>query len=116
MVNTCAVVGCGKRSDRDKEISFYRLPAEVSHQGEKTKELSKKRRELWLSRLHRANSLPTSHTRVCSLHFAGGREQLLSKCTGSGCGCNGSILPTYTKIKEVRGSVNEFVISMYTAN
>ena len=41
MVNTCAVVEYGKRSDRDKEISFYRLPVEVSHQGEKTRELSK---------------------------------------------------------------------------
>ena len=82
MVNTCAVVGCGKRSDRDKEKSFYRLPAEVSHQGEKTRELSKKRRELWLSRPHRANFLPTSHTRVWSLHFVGGKgtNKLVCQC------------------------------------
>ena len=26
MVNFCAVVGCSNRSDREKEISFYRLP------------------------------------------------------------------------------------------
>ena len=31
MVNFCAVVGCGKRSDRDKGISFYRLPAVITH-------------------------------------------------------------------------------------
>ena len=42
MVNFCAVVGCSNRSDREKEISFYHLPAMIFHQGEKTRELSQK--------------------------------------------------------------------------
>ena len=69
----CAVVGCGMRSGRDKGISFYRLPAEITHQGERTRELTKKRRALWLARIHRADLKPTNHTRVCSKHFIGGK-------------------------------------------
>ena len=42
MVNFCAIVGCGKRSDRDKETSFYQLPAVITHQGERMHELSEK--------------------------------------------------------------------------
>ena len=41
MLNFCAVMGCGMRSDQDKGVSFYRLPAEISHQGEMTEELTK---------------------------------------------------------------------------
>ena len=26
MVNTCAVLGCTARSDKNKELSFYRVP------------------------------------------------------------------------------------------
>ena len=74
MVNFCAIVGCGRRSGRDKGVSFYRLPAEVTHQGERTRELSKKRRDLWIARIHRANFKPTDHTRVCSRHFVGGKH------------------------------------------
>ena len=39
MVNFCAIIGCGNRSDRDKEVSFYRLPAHITHQGKGTEEL-----------------------------------------------------------------------------
>ena len=74
MVNFCAVVRCSKRSGRDKRVSFYRLPAEITHQWERTQELSKKRRALWLSRIRRANFKPTDHTRICSRHFVGGKH------------------------------------------
>ena len=73
MVNFCAVVGCGMCSDRDKGVSFYRLPAEISHEGEMTQELTKRRRALWLARIHRRDLKPTHHTRVCSRHFIGGK-------------------------------------------
>ena len=73
MVNFCAIIGYGNRSDRDKEVSFYRLPAPITHQGKKTEELSEKRRALWISRIHRANFMPSGHTRVCSRHFVGGK-------------------------------------------
>ena len=73
MVNFCSVVGCSKRSNRDKDVSFYRIPAEISHQGERTQELSKKRRDLWISRIGRADFQPNPHSRVCSRHFIGGK-------------------------------------------
>jgi len=75
MVNFCAVVRCGNRSDREKEMGFYRLPAVVEHQGEKTHELSQRRRDLWLARIHRADLGPEKYpyTRVCSLHFISGK-------------------------------------------
>ena len=75
MVNFCAVVGCGKRSDRDKGISFYRLPAVITHLAQKTYELSKKHRDAWLSSIHRADLVPKKYanTRVCSRHFVSGK-------------------------------------------
>ena len=51
MVNFCAVVGCGNRSDRDEGTRFFRLPSVITHQGEKTHDLSKNRRDLWLARI-----------------------------------------------------------------
>ena len=74
MVNFCAIIGCGNRSDRDKEVSFYRVPAHITHQGKGTEELSQKRRALWISRIHRARFTPSSHTRICSRHFLGGKN------------------------------------------
>ena len=55
-------------------INFYRLPGIISHQGEKAKELSKKRQDIWLSRIHPGDLGPEkySNTRVCSLHFVSG--------------------------------------------
>jgi hypothetical protein len=77
MVNFCSVIGCGKRSNRDSGISFYRLPAIITHQGDKTKELSEKRRRLWLARIHRGDFKPSDHTRVCSTHFVTGKPSQL---------------------------------------
>ncbi|KAL5013813.1 hypothetical protein ScPMuIL_008083 [Solemya velum] len=73
MVNFCAIFRCSSRGDRDKK-SFYRLPAVITRQGEKTMELSKKRREKWLTRISRdikASNL--AYTRVCSDHFISGK-------------------------------------------
>ena len=76
MVNFCAIVGCNNRADKQREVSFYRLPAIISHQGEQTCELSCKRRDLWLSRIHREDLGPNKYpyVRVCSHHFISGRE------------------------------------------
>ena len=74
MVNFCAVVGCGNRGGGENKKSFYRLPAVITKQGEKTEDLSRRRREVWLSRISRADlkeaSLP--HARVCMDHFLSG--------------------------------------------
>ena len=67
----CAIVGCSNTSKRTLGVSFYRLPAIILHQGEKTKELSQKRQDLWLSRIHRDDlgEEKCPNTRVCGLHF-----------------------------------------------
>ena len=53
MVNFCAVVGCSSRSNRDKEKSFYRLPAVITNQGKQTQELSERIRRSWLAAIRR---------------------------------------------------------------
>lgn len=75
MVNFCAVVGCANRADRNKDKSFYRLPAIITHQGEKTKELSESRRRGWLAAIRRQDIKPGNypHIRVCSDHFISGK-------------------------------------------
>ncbi|PWA33138.1 hypothetical protein CCH79_00018706, partial [Gambusia affinis] len=78
MPSFCAIVGCGNRGQRDVK-SFFRLPAVITNQGEKTESLSRQRRCLWLSRLARDNlrdsTLP--YIRVCSDHFVSGRPSAL---------------------------------------
>ena len=77
MVNFCAIVGCSNRADKHKGVGFYRLSAIISHQGEKTYELSCKRRDLWLSRIHREDLGPSKYpyVRVCSLYFISGNNK-----------------------------------------
>ena len=43
MVNFCAIYGCSNRSNRETNKSFYRLPAVIRNQGERTEELSLRR-------------------------------------------------------------------------
>ena len=75
-INFCAVVECGNRSDREKEISFNHLPAVISVKVQNTPhELTKKKRhDLGLTRIHRQDLglKKYSYTRVCSLHFISG--------------------------------------------
>ncbi|XP_060085335.1 uncharacterized protein LOC132564721 [Ylistrum balloti] len=74
----CAIIGCSNESGRCK-ASFFRLPAIITNQGEKTEELSTKRRTLWLSRISRADLTPKSYpyVRVCSEHFEKGKPSPL---------------------------------------
>ena len=68
----CAVVGCSNRTEREKGKRFFRLPAIVTHQGDKTHELSNKRGE-WLARIKRDDLRPEmEYVRVCSDHFVSG--------------------------------------------
>ena len=71
MVKFCSVVGCGQLSDRDEGVRFFRFPAKITHQGERTMELSEKR-SLWLARIHRDHFQPSDNTCVCSKHFVTG--------------------------------------------
>jgi len=57
-------------------VSFHSIPAEIKHQGEKTRKLSARRRQAWISRINRKDWEPNEHTKVCSDHFITGRDLL----------------------------------------
>ena len=75
----CAVVGCSKRSDRDKGVSFYRIPTIRTGRGERELELSTKRRAGFLAAISRADLTENSidQARVCSRHFISGKPASL---------------------------------------
>ena len=72
----CTGFGCSNNSSRAPGVSFYRLSAVITHQGEKTRELSQKRRDTWLARIRQADLGPEKYanTRVCSRHFVTGKN------------------------------------------
>lgn len=77
MPSNCALYKCGHNSKRDKDrFSFFRFPALVKHQGEKTLLLSTERRQAWINNIGRDKEDLTiekiEHTRVCSDHFISG--------------------------------------------
>ena len=74
MVNFCAVFGCSNRSNREKNWSFYCLPAIITRLNDKKHELSRERRATWLARIRREDlaSDPGEFVRVCSDHFMSG--------------------------------------------
>ena len=83
MVNFCAIVGCANRAGRDKDKSFYRLPAIIKNQGAQMEQLSERRLWNWLAAIRRkdlkAESYP--YIRVCSDHFTSGKPAKLYDTT-----------------------------------
>lgn len=80
----CCILGCSKRSGRDKDILFYRIPAILTNRGRKIFDLSKKRREKYLSAIHRQDLVTAEaidNARICSLHFVSGKPALLEDVT-----------------------------------
>ena len=75
MVNICAIMGCSNRSARDKGVSFYRLPAEITVliKGKERRRAEQEEKGYLLFRIHRDNFKLSNHTRVCSKHFVGGK-------------------------------------------
>ena len=71
MVNFCAVYGCSNRSNREKDRSFFRLPAIITRPNDEKQAFSKERRATWLARIQRddLSSNPNDFVRVCSDHF-----------------------------------------------
>ena len=67
----CVVIGCHKRSERDKDVSFHRLPAVHDREGKEDFELRKKRRDGYLAAISRENiNVNELHKyRICLLHF-----------------------------------------------
>lgn len=70
----CAVVNCHNRSDRDKSVRFFRLPAVITHQGAQALQLSTERQRKWLASINRKDLTPErySNVRICSKHFHSG--------------------------------------------
>ncbi|KAK4874289.1 hypothetical protein RN001_013649 [Aquatica leii] len=76
---TCIILNCGSRANRDP-VKFYAVPKVLNFAHLKHKnELSKLRREMWLSAIKR-NDLTDNkikHQRVCSKHFLSGKPATL---------------------------------------
>ncbi|XP_031555013.1 uncharacterized protein LOC116291918 [Actinia tenebrosa] len=73
MPDSCSVYGCSNRSNKQKEKRFFRIPKEVVHKGERTRDLSKRRRSRWLANLSLSSKgVESPHARVCSDHFVKG--------------------------------------------
>ena len=71
----CLMVGCSKRSGRDKDVSFYRVPVIIRSEGELTEELTTERRRKWISAISRDDitEKKMENDRVCSSHFVSGK-------------------------------------------
>lgn len=73
MPTFCAVVGCGRRGDRDGHIhSFFRLPS-IPKRGDKT--LKTRRRMQWILALRRADMTEKKlkYLVICDRHFISGK-------------------------------------------
>ena len=62
----CCIPGCSKRSERDKDVSFHRLPL-----------YDKKLLKVWVHKIGRKNLSVNNSTRVCSRHFVGSKGHKL---------------------------------------
>lgn len=75
----CAVVGCSKRSDRDKDVSFYRIPTIRTGRGKRELELTTKRRTGYVAAISRGGLCESAlnQARICSRHFISGKPASL---------------------------------------
>lgn len=66
----CIVLGCSKRSDRDKDVSFYRIPSVRAGRSTEELELSG-----FLAAISRADLTESKleNGRICSRHFISGK-------------------------------------------
>ena len=73
------MIGCTKRSGRDKGVSFYRIPKIITHRGQRDYELSKKRRDGFLAAisLDGLTEKVLVNDRICSRHFRSGKPAAL---------------------------------------
>ena len=74
------MIGCSKRSGRDKDVSFYRIPKVITHRGKQEYELTNKRRAGFLAAISRdclQGSSVLENDRICSRHFISGKPAYL---------------------------------------
>ena len=67
----CVVIGCSKRSGHDKGISFYSIPAIIKGRSKQEFQLSKKRRNGFLTAIFREDLSEKiiTNDRICSTHI-----------------------------------------------
>ena len=53
MGKSCAVYGCSNRSNRENDRRYFSIPAVIKHCDEKTKVMSRERRNKWLAAIKR---------------------------------------------------------------
>lgn len=70
----CLIVGCSRKTGRDKGIRLYRVPAVVTNQGPEVQELSIERRRLWISAISHDDLTEKilNSDRLCDQHFHSG--------------------------------------------
>jgi hypothetical protein len=76
MVYSCAVIGCSSRTgskDDPEKKTFFRIPHAKENHSLECAKLAEERRQVWISRINIADLKVTDHTRVCSIHFVGGK-------------------------------------------
>ena len=74
MVVHCSAFGCINRKKTNKDLQFHRLPKVIEHASKEKKELSRKRRRLWLASLGlKLDGKNLDNLRVCSAHFISGQ-------------------------------------------
>ena len=75
----CCVVNCSNRSGRDKEISFFRIPAIILHLSEQERQLTEKRQRGFLAAIGRKDLIgpKLGNARICSEHFVSGKPAAL---------------------------------------
>ena len=70
----CLIVGCSRKTGRDKGIQLYRVPAVVTNQGQEVEQLSIERRRRWISAIScdDLTEKTINNDRVCDHHFHSG--------------------------------------------
>lgn len=70
MPYVCVVFGCKNRTNKESKKSFFRVPKIILNNSERVKELTTKRRSMWLRNLSLASKgAMLKNNRVCSDHF-----------------------------------------------
>lgn len=79
----CVILGCSSRSGRDKDVSFFRIPAVIATRGSAEKELTQRRRDGYLAAISREHITDKilKNDRICSKHFVSGKPAYLYDTT-----------------------------------
>ncbi|EEC13544.1 hypothetical protein IscW_ISCW021101 [Ixodes scapularis] len=67
-----------RRNPTTPSVSFYCLPKVISNQCDRTRQLSEKRRKLWLEKINRRELYFKKDIRICSVHFISGLARAVS--------------------------------------